>query len=192
MPACPHGHDSEWPEYCSICGIAMTTAVVASCPHCGEPRIGRFCEQCGHSYAGHSHSHSHAAPSSWCAVLTPDRAYFEVSGADPKEFTFPASALARRVELTGASMRIGRRSASRRITPEIDLASPPVDPGVSHEHARLLAQPDGSWTLVDDGSTNGTYVNGSSQRIPPDQPIPLADGDRVHLGVWTTITLHSR
>ncbi len=89
-------------------------------------------------------------------------------------------------------MRIGRRSASRGITPEIDLANPPVDPGVSREHARLLAQPDGSWALVDEGSTNGTYVNGCSQRVPTKAPVPLADGDRVHLGVWTTITLRSR
>ncbi|MGH3899312.1 MAG: FHA domain-containing protein [Pseudonocardiaceae bacterium] len=87
-------------------------------------------------------------------------------------------------------MRIGRRSISRGIAPEIDLAFPPVDPGVSREHARLLAQPDGSWVLVDDGSTNGTYLNGDTKRLPAKAPVPLADGDRVHLGVWTTITLH--
>jgi pSer/pThr/pTyr-binding forkhead associated (FHA) protein len=60
---------------------------------------------------------------------------------------------------------------------------------VSREHARLLAQPDGSWAVVDDGSENGTYLNGGATPIPIEQPIPLADGDQVHLGVWTTITL---
>ncbi|HKR49895.1 MAG TPA: FHA domain-containing protein [Pseudonocardiaceae bacterium] len=189
MPTCPDGHHSEWLEYCSVCGVTMTaTAHPAgdSCPHCDEPRIGPFCERCGHLHA----SAARPASASWCAVITPDRAYFEASGADTTVFTFPASSPARRVKLTDTTVRIGRRSASRGNNPEIDLADPPVDPGVSREHARLLAQPDGSWALVDDGSTNGTYVNGSSQRIPTKAPVPLADGDRVHLGVWTTITLH--
>jgi hypothetical protein len=28
--------------------------------------------------------------------------------------------------------------------------------------------------------------------IPPNTPVPLADGTRIKLGAWTTITLHSR
>ncbi len=179
----------------------MTSGVTESCPRCNEPRIGLFCEQCGHSYSAPAPPETGTPPtgtpptgplaaSSWWVVIAPDRGYFEAGGENTDEFTFPASSSPRRVELTGASMRIGKRSASRGITPEIDLASPPVDPGVSREHARLLAQPDGSWALVDEGSTNGTYLNGGAQRIPAKTQIPLADGDRVHLGVWTTITLH--
>jgi pSer/pThr/pTyr-binding forkhead associated (FHA) protein len=93
----------------------------------------------------------------------------------------------RRVVLTGAALRVGRDSSSRRAAPEIALA----DPGVSREHARLLAQPDGTWAVIDDGSTNGTYVNGRDQRIPAHQQFPLSDGDRVHLGIWTAITMRS-
>lgn len=125
-------------------------------------------------------------PSSWCAVITPDRGYFEAGGADTKRFSFPAGSPTRRVKLTGPSVRIGRRSDSRDTTPEIDLA----DPWVSREHAQLLAQPDGTWTVVDEGSTNGTYVNDDRRRIPTHQQIPLADGDCVHLGIWTMITLY--
>ncbi len=73
--------------------------------------------------------------------------------------------------------------------PEIDLGAPPEDPGVSHLHAVLLAQPDGTWNLVDPGSTNGTTVNGGSEPIPVNVPKPMADGDRIHVGAWTTITL---
>ncbi|MBV9729653.1 MAG: FHA domain-containing protein [Pseudonocardiales bacterium] len=163
----------------------MASGGVESCPCCNEPRIGLFCEQCGHSYA----VAAPPAPSSWCAVIAPDQNYFEGARAEGDRFSFPASSPARRVPLTGASVRIGRRSGSRRTTPEIDLADPPADPGVSREHARLLAQPDGTWAVLDEGSTNGTYVNDSRQRIAARQPVPLADGDRVHLGVWTTITL---
>lgn len=177
----------------------MTSGVAESCPRCSEPRIGLFCEQCGHSYSAPvppapgpltpgPPAPGPLATSSWWVVIAPDRDYFEASGENADQFTFPASSSPRRVELTGASVGIGRRSASRGITPEIDLA----DPGVSRKHARLLAQPDDSWALVDEGSTNGTYLNGCSQRIPAAQPVRLADGDRVHLGVWTTITLRSR
>jgi pSer/pThr/pTyr-binding forkhead associated (FHA) protein len=73
--------------------------------------------------------------------------------------------------------------------PEIDLSAPPEDPGVSHLHAVLLAQPDGTWNLVDPGSTNGTTVNGGTEPIPVNAPLPMADGDRIHVGAWTTITL---
>lgn len=165
-----------------------------SCPRCGDPRFGRFCEQCGYSYStsySKSYSKSYSTGSSplWCAVIAPDRDYFETAGAAAQAFTFPATNQARRVTLTGSAVRIGRHSRSRAITPEIDLAVPPADPCVSREHARLLSQPDGTWAVIDDGSENGTYLNGGTTPIPSRQLIPLSEGDRVHLGVWTTITL---
>ncbi|MGH3673159.1 MAG: FHA domain-containing protein [Pseudonocardiaceae bacterium] len=132
----------------------------------------------------HSRAESAGVPL-WWALVAPDRGFFEASGVDTGRFCVPAGP-ARRVQLTGGSMRIGRRSGSRGVAPEIEV----TDPGVSRAHARLLARPDGSWTVVDDGSLNGTYVNGAAQRIGPRQQVPLADGDRVHVGVWTTITLH--
>ncbi len=153
-----------------------------SCPRCGELRFGPFCEQCGYSF-------STGTSPTWCVVIAPDKDYFESVGEAAQGFTFPASSRPRRVTLNGSSVRIGRRSRSRAITPEIDLAVPPADPCVSREHARLLAQPGDAWAVVDEGSENGTYINGSTTPIPTRQPIPLTDGDRVHLGVWTTITL---
>ncbi|XVQ16027.1 FHA domain-containing protein [Spirillospora sp. CA-255316] len=91
--------------------------------------------------------------------------------------------------IRGEQIRIGRRSASRGVTPEIDLRVAPEDPGVSHVHAVLLARPGGSWVLVDPGSTNGTSLNGSTSTIPLNVEVPVGDGDRIHVGVWTTITL---
>ena len=153
-----------------------------ACPRCDEPRIGPFCEQCGHSYSNTGFS--------WRAVIAHDRDYFEARGEHIGRFTFPASTSPWSVQLMGASVLIGRRSAARGITPDIDLANPPADPGVSREHARLLALPDGSWALIDEGSMNGTYFNGDVKPIPAHQQVRLADGDRIHLGVWTTITMH--
>jgi pSer/pThr/pTyr-binding forkhead associated (FHA) protein len=58
-------------------------------------------------------------------------------------------------------------------------------------HAVLLAQADGSWAVLDPGSTNGTTINDDPIPIRTNVPIPLADGDRIHLGAWTTITLRN-
>ena len=76
---------------------------------------------------------------------------------------------------------------SRHIEPEIDLTGPPRDPGVSRLHAVLTAGPDGTWSVNDAGSDNGMRVNGRD--VPPREAVPLRDGDRIHLGAWTVITI---
>ncbi len=87
-------------------------------------------------------------------------------------------------------MRIGRRSAARGLEPEIDLADPPADPGISRLHAVLIQDRDGSWSVLDPGSANGTLLNG--REIAVGELIPLHDGDRINLGVWTVIRVHHR
>ena len=88
----------------------------------------------------------------------------------------------------GEEKLIGRYSASRGIDPEIDLTGPPTDPGVSRMHAVLIGQPEGGWAVVDPGSENGTLVN--DKEITAGVEVPLHDGDRIHLGAWTVITIH--
>ena len=54
-----------------------------------------------------------------------------------------------------------------------------VDDGnVSRRHLELLRERDGTWTLVDLGSTNGTEVNG--RRV--ERRTALEDGDRIAIG----------
>jgi hypothetical protein len=132
------------------------------------------------------------APAAWTAVVSCDRAHYEsvqaASGPDAAAVPFPSYYAERRFRLTGSQMRIGRRSVSRGIDPEIDLTGPPADPGISRLHAVLIATPDGSWVVLDPGSANGTLVNGSE--IPTGVQVPLRDGDRINLGGWTAITVH--
>jgi pSer/pThr/pTyr-binding forkhead associated (FHA) protein len=45
--------------------------------------------------------------------------------------------------------------------------------------------------VIDVGSANGTTVNDQLEPIEANTPVPLADGDQIHLGAWTTITLRS-
>ena len=128
----------------------------------------------------------------WTAVVGADRAYYErvqaVAGPEGAAVGFPSYCAERRFQLVGNQMRIGRRSVSRGLAPEIDLTGPPSDPGISRLHAVLIATPDGSWAVLDPGSANGTLVNGSEIGIG-DQ-VPLHDGDRINLGAWTAITVH--
>ena len=132
-------------------------------------------------------------PPVWTAVVASDHAYFEevvaAGGPDAATLTFPAYCPERRFRLAGQEMRIGRRSVSQGLEPEIDLTGPPTDPGVSRMHAVLMAEPDGSWVVLDPGSENGTIING--REIAAGERVPLRDGDRIHVGAWTVITIHA-
>ncbi|MBO1334053.1 FHA domain-containing protein [Streptomyces sp. VRA16 Mangrove soil] len=133
-------------------------------------------------------------PVTWSATIGPDRDYFmammQRSGPEASGLNLPAYSPEQQRTLVGNQITIGRRRHSTGDTPDIDLSVPPEDPGVSHQHAVLVQQPDGTWAVVDQNSTNGTTVNGGEEPIQPFVPIPLQDGDRVHVGAWTTITIH--
>jgi FHA domain len=127
------------------------------------------------------------------AVVTADQSYYQaqVERGDivESEFPFPKFPGERRIALDVGQVRIGRASASRGLAVEIDLTGPPLDPAISHLHAQLLRQPDDTWTLVDLNSANGTRLNDAEEPIPAETEVPVSVGDRIHLGVWTTITL---
>jgi FHA domain len=131
------------------------------------------------------------AAAGWTAVVTADRAYYDSvvaeGGPDASSIEFPGYCPERRFRLTSREMRIGRRSVSRGLEPEIDLTGPPTDPGVSHLHAVLIAEPDGTWSVLDPGSANGTTVNGGE--VVAGVRVPLHDGDRICVGAWTVLTM---
>ena len=209
MAACPAGHESSTTDYCDTCGARMTVQTpppapapeppAQRCARCGEPRGGRFCEACGHDadlpVPDAAPAAQPAPVAGWTAVVRADRAWFEEvrrrDGPDAATLEFPPYAAERRFTLSGPQMAIGRRSRSRGIDPEIDLSSPPLDPGVSTLHALLLPGADGGWTIVDLQSTNGTTVGDGADPIPPNTPVPLPDGTVVKIGAWTTLSLHA-
>ncbi|MFG1702561.1 FHA domain-containing protein [Nonomuraea sp. M3C6] len=212
MATCPQGHQSGDDEYCDFCGTQMAGAPAAapaeaqaggtaaeSCPVCQTPRAGQFCEVCGHDYSSDGSAAERGHPSvqvpvsgaRWEAVTAADRTYYEKiiaeAGPDADAVAFPPYCPERSFALYGEQVRIGRRSKARNLAPEIDLTGPPEDPGVSHLHAVLLGQPDGSWMLVDPGSSNGTQVNGRPVKV--NVPVRIGAGDKIHLGAWTVITI---
>ncbi|MFW5875540.1 MAG: FHA domain-containing protein [Myxococcota bacterium] len=54
-------------------------------------------------------------------------------------------------------------------------------PSVSHGHA-IVRQQGMGYVLLDEGSTNGTRVN--EQRVVPNRPKVLRDGDRIRIGTF--------
>ncbi|MBO3739061.1 FHA domain-containing protein [Actinoplanes flavus] len=210
---CPNGHASTEGDFCDTCGspiegaapaAVVTTAAPAAaepaapagdCPQCRAPRgPGRFCEDCGYDYTTgrvpQLGTPTPAAPAGeWTATVFADPDYFADNDIEGVEF--PAGAPRRTVRLAPPQVRIGRHSSSKGTTPEIDLAQAPADPGASHNHALLTFSVDGTWLVSDLGSTNGTYLNEEARPLDPGQTRALKDGDRVHVGAWTTITLHA-
>jgi hypothetical protein len=165
--------------------------MTSSCPSCGAATPsegGDFCEQCGTDLRRAQPATPTSAPP-WEVRVIADQKYFDRVEADG--VNFPVGATDRRFCLQRDRATIGRRSTSRGIYPDIDLSGPPTDSGVSHLHAVLVREAGDSWAIVDPGSTNGTYLNDSLDAIPTDELVPVTERDRIHIGAWTTLTLHS-
>ncbi len=77
-------------------------------------------------------------------------------------------------------LSVGRRDPNTGSKPDIDLeAFDALNKGVSRRHA-LIVRREGSLTLIDMGTPNGTFLNG--QKLVPNQPRILRDGDDIRLG----------
>lgn len=85
----------------------------------------------------------------------------------------------------GQQMLLGRNDPGSARNPDLDLTHyGALEKGVSRHHA-IINRSEDTLTLVDMGSSNGTYLNG--QRLIPQQPRVLRDGDEIRLG---KLTLH--
>ncbi|MEE9416527.1 MAG: FHA domain-containing protein [Acidimicrobiales bacterium] len=231
MATCSNGHESEWPDFCSSCGVAMAgTADPAtadapasvdsgvapdpvapsglSCPNCAESYGDSdvFCENCGYDFLSGSMPGALPEPdptvagpeaamavaeaeADWKLVGSVDRAYFDRMSAEGQlDFPDPVPADTE-VALIGEKVLVGRRSESRGVFPEIDVSALTGDPAASTRHAMLERQTDGSYTVTDLDSTNGTFLGDSDDAMAPGSPVQLANGDVVHLGAWTKLEI---
>jgi len=75
------------------------------------------------------------------------------------------------LRLSEAGTKLGRSAAT---TFQLD------DITVSRQHASIAINSEGGIRITDEGSSNGTFVNG--ERIPGHRPTALEDGDRIQLG----------
>jgi hypothetical protein len=175
---CPKGHVSSESDFCDTCGTRIDGGSPPTVPLITAPAdqpaapAKEKCPNCGYPRSG---------PFRFC----------EDCGYDHSTGRFPVGVLPQTIELTPPQVRIGRRSVSKGTMPEIDLAAEPADPGVSHNHALLTFSIDGVWLVSDVGSSNGTWINDEDQPLTAGQSRTLKDGDQVHVGAWTTITLRA-
>ena len=203
MPTCVEGHTSKAADYCDVCGAPIGSAEVQpdsslaaeakACPACGMPVSGRFCEACGHDSAlpePVAAAPAGTASVGWTAVVSADRALYKrvLAQGGPETVEFPLYFPERRIVLQGDTTLIGRGNRKQGVDPEIDLGIHPADRGVSTQHAVLRIH-ESVLTVTDLGSTNGTTLNDSDDRLPEGEETPLIDGDRIHVGAWTTITI---
>lgn len=75
---------------------------------------------------------------------------------------------------------IGRKQTDDLKIPLIDMTSVSgLEKGVSRRHAKIV-HIKGKLNIVDNGSANGTYLNG--QKLIAEQPRIIRDGDEIRLG----------
>jgi ribosomal protein L37E len=157
-----------------------------ACAGCGQalPARAGYCESCGLDVS--------VAPIVERIVVevSVDRSYFRT--LDPGGLVFPSGREPQTLSFDGGSVCVGRRRDTGGTQPDLDLSGDLDDPGVSHRHAVISRADSGALHIIDAGSTNGTTINDSHTPIEVDVPVAVVDGDRIHVGAWTTITLRRR
>ena len=178
------------------------------CPACQTANLdtSRFCDECGTRLVAAAAMEFNEPP----AYVPPPAAAAVPSSANVTSFGVPplagqpesvrplpsadrvagtahASLTIERGDSPGTEFRlvndesvIGRWDADNGIFPDVDLDAHDADAKVSRRHARIIRN-NGSYTIEDLGSTNGTYVN-RGRRLLPGNPQVLQDGDEVIVG----------
>ncbi|MGV0742848.1 FHA domain-containing protein [Mycolicibacterium sp. XJ870] len=185
MPTCIDGHSSAAEDYCDVCGAPMASSAAQT-----DSSSVELTEPGTPVRAAAPDTPSPASAGGWAAVVAADREFYErvLAREGPDTVEFPAFFPERRIALQRSTTLIGRRKQDQAVEPDIDLSIQPADRGVSSQHAVLRLRESGL-TVTDLGSTNGTSLNGSDERLKEGVETPLTDGDRIHVGAWTTITI---
>lgn len=156
-----------------------------TCPYCAfDNREGvLFCEDCGHPFFG-----DQEAVMATTQLIQREQNGFHGRAAWGTAHFNPGARLIVRIRDQSSvvtvepnqELYIGRGDSRSPQQPDLDL-SPygAAEQGVSRRHA-VIRRGEDTLTLVDLDSTNGTYLNG--QRLLPNQPRVLRDGDEVRLG----------
>jgi CRP-like cAMP-binding protein len=89
-----------------------------------------------------------------------------------------------RFELSVPRLIIGRKSTRNSDLPVFQVD----DPRVSREHIEVIRQIDGFYYVRDNGSANGSWLNGVTLE---GNPVRLKEGDEIRMGPDTAFTFHT-
>ena len=156
------------------------------CSYCGEKNLEGilFCEECGQDLSVEDRVNLtlptrqfDQLPTDLSAKATWGTARFAAGSSVLLHFRETADP----VLLQPAKRTVfGRADTTSPVQPDFDLTPfGALEKGVSRIHA-VVERSEDTLTIVDMGSSNGTHLNG--QRLFPDQPRVLRDGDEIRLG----------
>jgi hypothetical protein len=196
---CPSGHDSTDSDFCSECGTAIaadasaavqqpaTSGTVEKCPKCtterDDPRA-QFCGVCAYDFVNKVGGDAVVVPPpvttvspsqpATAAPVAPSGARVDievvVNGGSPLKFS-----------LFDEESLVGRKSGS--VAQSVGI---PGDDGISRRQF-MITRGNGSYTIRDLGSANGTKVNGTA--LADGEERPLSEGDVIEVGEFTRITV---
>jgi len=163
--------------YCDQCGEGLKV--------CGNGhgfKKGKVCSQCGQPLAEAKHAIGNKSrPAHHNSIATHNTAVGPTQADNDSQKTIRQIPTKSKPQfMTGKSINarlpikegavIGRRTG--------DYVSTFASQGyVSGTHARIQANADGDYEIIDLDSTNGTFVNGT--QIPPNQPVVINVGDEI-------------
>ncbi len=159
-----------------------------TCPDCGAEHYPGtlFCDQCG--AAVHPAARAHVQTTRKPGRPAPERkpppaplpAAPAVPAASPPALLVRLPAHDAEITLTGGLFDVGRADPDDDYTPELDLtAYGGQERGVSRRHA-TIRWIEGGYVLVDQHSSNGTWLNGV--RLVPGYAYQIPPGANVRFG----------
>ncbi|MDQ0989700.1 pSer/pThr/pTyr-binding forkhead associated (FHA) protein [Streptomyces sp. V3I7] len=170
------------------------------CSRCGNSNAenARFCSHCGAPLRAGAGAERPSETTSTISISGIEAYDSEVTGQTPAPMLSPEAQAAVDALPSGSALLVVRRgpnSGSRFLLdgdlttagrhPQSDIFLDDVT--VSRSHVEFRRAEDGSFTVADVGSLNGTYVN--RERI--DQ-VPLSNGDEVQIGKYRLVFYASR
>lgn len=170
-PACSAPHDSTSGNFCEICGYNFNTGA-----HGEVPIIILDSDNVASAPVEETRHVEKRHVASLQITITVDPALRSAESPEPPNQPPIILLLDKETNL------IGRLSVARGINPEVALN---FDSAVSHRHALINRQSDGTFTLRDIDSANGTILNGVE--LTPMVDSVIQDGDEITLGHWTRI-----